>query len=223
MPGFGFGAVRGRARRRGSGLTAQGLLIASMNAAGGQSALHDYRLATVSGVPEFLSADLTANGNDHYATAAGTVPTVGAGGATFDANDSARQAISGGTFTCVISFTPGALGTAGRFFSDQGGSTAVIYSSSNTSVLTAPVYVYENGVGGIVATRKDLYDAMVAASGEVVIMATGLDFTADTELLVGHTTASGPGVYRKAAIIDEVTHAATLAADRALALEALAA
>lgn len=145
-------------------------LRALLRATGGQSAIHDYSLASTSS-GTWISPDLSGNGNHHTQATVSQRPGITPDGAVFSASThNVRQNITGGSFTIVLTFEK-AASTNGFMLTNQLSAERLRYQSGNNGGLGSIVQV--NGVQ--VTTPWQLFTAL-DGTGRCVVRAQGVDF-----------------------------------------------
>ncbi len=191
-------------------------LLAAIDAAGGQSAFHDYTGAT--DVPPWTSQDSSTAGNNHTQSTNSRKPVLGASGATFDGNnDYVLQAIAGGSFTIAMAVTVNDPADPGVFVSDEANTTYVQYQGGSGVANQATVRVN----GEVRATRGEVHDA-VDGAGEVVLVMEGLNLSGRTQLRIGRGSGTMNATVRRIAVIEESAFPSNLQQVRQLAAEAVA-
>jgi len=191
-------------------------LLAMINAAGGQSAFHDYTGATE--MPSWTSLDSSAASNNHTQSINSRKPAIGAGGATFDGNnDFVMQSISGGRFTIAMAVTVNDPSDPGVFVSSEANASYVQYRAGSGAAHQALVLVD----GSTRSTRGELHDA-VNGAGEVVLLMGGLDLTGRSQLRIGRGSGTMNATVRRIAVIEEAAFSGNLQLIRQLAAEAMA-
>jgi len=145
-------------------------------------------------------------------------PLVTAGGAVFDsaARGHVEHVIAGGTFSVFMAITLDPASTAGTLLSDQLANNVANYTDGSATSLSSAVQV--DGVA--VSTLNELHDALKAGGTEKVLAILGVDFTGDTELIIGRSSASLVGQVRRVVVVAERDFPDNLESVRTLAASA---
>lgn len=199
-------------------LSLRGELAALLNAAGGRSAIHDYRRATLqAGV--FTSLDESGNGNHHTQAISWQRPGLTGEGADFNlpaAN--LQQTINGGVFTILLALRKNDASTDSWLLSNQSGTGLVRYLQSNT-FMPPGLIVDVNGVP--TASQGSVFTALHQAGTAVVTMQ-NVNLATATGLHIGRAAGSFSGMMREAIVLEHTTLGAELMPALALARQVLA-
>jgi hypothetical protein len=187
-------------------------LIAALLAGGGKSGYYRLNEAGLfSGT--LIADDLSGLSNDLSQATSGSQPSIGTGGATFDATDFLPLTITGGTFTVVMSFTKADASTSGAMMADQSQNVIAQYQSGD-GTSTDPS---TTSVGGTVRTTRGAIYTALHTTGEQLVKMASADFTNATQIRLGRGSSSMVGTVRRVVILDHAALGGGLAAAVALA------
>ncbi len=197
MIAFGYNWTPGRPLSVGVAADPQALLLAAMDAGGGQNAFVIYENATGVGTTAYNLPDESANGNDHFQDVFGSRTPSATG--DFDGSSYSIQNIAGGTMDIIFGFTKDAGSTIG-FMATKGASTGIVsYNDGNTT----PFVGFQVLVDGTPAANGDELHAALDDAAEHVVQILDIDLTGQTLVGVGRGGSSMVGTVRKAALIDQ--------------------